>query len=90
MNKYTVNITDAALADMEELYNYIAYDLQAPENAIRQYNRIADSILSLKDFSERFGIFKSEPGQHWQPYRRWSMLLTRRQAVILKKAVYLP
>lgn len=26
--------TDKALADMEEIYNYIAIQLQAPENAI--------------------------------------------------------
>ena len=27
---YTVEITNEALADMEQLYNHIAYDLQAP------------------------------------------------------------
>ena len=32
---------------MEQLYNHIAYVLQAPENAMDQYNRIADAILTL-------------------------------------------
>lgn len=41
MRRYTVEITDEALADMEALYHYIAYILLAPENAIGQYNRIA-------------------------------------------------
>lgn len=32
MKHYTVEITNEALADMEQLYNHIAYVLQAPEN----------------------------------------------------------
>ena len=34
MKHYTVEITNEALADMEQLYNHIAYVLQAPENAV--------------------------------------------------------
>ena len=34
MKQYTVRITDKALADMEEIYNYIAIQLKAPENAM--------------------------------------------------------
>ncbi len=37
MKQYTVQITDKALADMEEIYIYIAEQLLAPENAIGQY-----------------------------------------------------
>lgn len=47
MKQYTVEITNEALADMDQLYNHIAYVLQAPENAMDQYNRIADAILTL-------------------------------------------
>lgn len=61
MSTYTVNITDEALADMEALYNYIAVKLQAPENAMGQYNRIADAILTLDEYPDRFGLFESEP-----------------------------
>ena len=39
MEKYAVNITDNALADMQEIYNYIARDLLAPETARGQYIR---------------------------------------------------
>ena len=35
MKYYTVEITNEALADMEQLYNHIAYVLQAPENAMQ-------------------------------------------------------
>ena len=39
MNVYQVQITDKALVDMEEIYTYIAEQVQAIENAIEQYNR---------------------------------------------------
>lgn len=61
MKQYKVEITDEALADMEQLYNHIFYVLCAPENAMGQYNRIADEILKLDTFPERFRIMESEP-----------------------------
>lgn len=69
MKQYTVIITDEALADMEQLYNHIAYVLLAPENAIGQYNRIASEILKLDIFPERFRIMDSEP-EHSEGIRR--------------------
>ena len=60
MKHYIVEVTDEALADMEQLYNHIAYVLLAPENAIGQYNRIAEAILKLDTFPERFRIMDSE------------------------------
>ncbi len=61
MKQYTVQITDKALADMEEIYIYIAEQLLAPENAIGQYNRIAEAIQNLNVFPERVRIMESEP-----------------------------
>ena len=61
MKRYIVQITDNALADMEEIYDYIAIRLQAPENALGQYNRIADAIEKLDVFPERVGVMESEP-----------------------------
>ena len=61
MKRYVVEITDEALADMEQLYNHIAYVLQAPENAMDQYNRIADAILTFTSLAERNHIIESEP-----------------------------
>ena len=61
MDKYVVEITDEALADMAGIYNYIANTLLAPENAMGQYNRIAEAILTLESFPERYPIFDSEP-----------------------------
>lgn len=61
MKQYKVEITEEALQDMEDIYNYIAIDLLASENAMGQYDRIADEILTLDTFPERFRIMDSEP-----------------------------
>ncbi|USF27633.1 hypothetical protein N510_002589 [Firmicutes bacterium ASF500] len=61
MERYTVQITDEALSDLEEIYRYIAEQLQAPETAVRQYRRIADEILTLSSFPARYGTVSFEP-----------------------------
>ncbi len=61
MKQYKVEITREALQDMEDIYNYIAVDLLSPENAMGQYNRIADEILTLDSFPEKYRIMESEP-----------------------------
>lgn len=63
MKQYVVRITDMALADMEEIYNYIAIQLQAPENAMGQYNWLAEAIEGLNVFLERIKLVESEPEQ---------------------------
>ena len=60
MKQYKVQITDKALADMEKIYNYIAIQLQAPENAIGQYNRIAKAIEELNIFPQKVRLMESE------------------------------
>lgn len=61
MKEYKIQITDKALADMEEIYAYIAEQLQSPENAMGQYNRITQVIESLRIFPERVKIMEAEP-----------------------------
>lgn len=61
MRKYIVQITDTALADMETIYTYIAEQLRSPDNAIRQYNRIAKAIEGLEIFPERVKLMESYP-----------------------------
>ena len=46
-------------------YEYIATQLLAPENAMGQYNRIADAILTLNSFPDRFALFELEPEYSW-------------------------
>jgi plasmid stabilization system protein ParE len=66
MEKFEVKITKEAYMDMEKIYDYIAIKLQAPENALGQYNRIADAILTLDVNPERFALFDSEPEHSWR------------------------
>lgn len=61
MERYKVEITKEALQDMEDIYNYIAVELLSPENAMGQYNRIANEILTLDAFPQRYRIMDSEP-----------------------------
>ena len=69
MEKRIVEITQTALADMEEIYDYIADVLLAVENAMGQYNRIADAILTLESNPERCPFFEAEPERSWKMRR---------------------
>lgn len=59
--KYNVDITDAALEDMDAIYDYIRLTFHAADTAAAQYDRIADEILSLEEMPLRFGIPQFEP-----------------------------
>ena len=59
--KYIVDITDAALEDMDAIYEYILYRFKTPDTAAAQYDRIADEILSLEEMPLRYGIPQFEP-----------------------------
>lgn len=59
MKKYDVEITQEALRDMEAIYEYIASKLYAPMAAARQYDRLAEAILSLEFFPKRCAIMRS-------------------------------
>ncbi len=61
MREYPVKITETALNDMNGIYEYIAVDLQSSENAKGQYNRIADRVLELGFFPEKFRLVDFEP-----------------------------
>ena len=47
MKRYKITISDEAIKNMDDLYNYIAYVLLEPKYALNQYNRIAYAILEL-------------------------------------------
>ena len=60
MREYPVKITEKALGDLNGIYDYIAVNLQSPENAMGQYNRIADCVLELGFFPEKFRLVDFE------------------------------
>ncbi|MBD5459700.1 MAG: type II toxin-antitoxin system RelE/ParE family toxin [Lachnospiraceae bacterium] len=93
MKQYTVQITDKALADMEKIYDYIAIQLQAPENAMGQYNRIAKTIEKLDVFPERVRIMESEPertmGLRQLPIDNYSVFyVVKEERVIVTRVLY--
>lgn len=50
MDKYTVKITPKAIRELNQIYEYIANEKLAPENARGQVNRIKKAILNLSAF----------------------------------------
>ena len=93
MKLYNVEITDEALSDMDEIYYYIAVQLQAPENALGQYNRIAENILLLNTMPERYPIIESEPekarGVRFMPVDNYSVFyVINNDRVIITNVVY--
>ena len=93
MRQYKIQITDTALSDMEEIYNYIAEQLQAPEAAMGQYNRIADAIDTLDTFPERVKLMETEEecalGLRQMPVDNYSVFFhIREERVIITNVLY--
>jgi len=61
MMKYEVLASGKSLDDMDAVYTYIAEKLFSPIAAMKQYNRIAEAILSLENMPERIKVMDSGP-----------------------------
>jgi len=61
MERYEVLISNKAYDDMEAIYTYIAETFFAPNTAAKQYDRIAEAVMSLENMPERIKIMDSEP-----------------------------
>ncbi len=48
MQKYEVKLYPRALRDLDNIYRYIFENLQAPENAMGQLERLENGILGLE------------------------------------------
>ncbi len=78
---YKIILTNDADADLREIYEYIAFELQAPENAAGQLDRLEEHILGLQTFPERFRKYGKEP---------WSSRNLRIMPVDNYKVFYIP
>lgn len=58
---FEIEISDQADADLRNIYEYIAFELQSPENAGGQLDRLEESIMSLDQMPERFREYENEP-----------------------------
>ena len=65
MKKYEVIISDHADEDLREIYEYIAFELCSPGNAIGQLERIEKAICKLETSPEKHRIYEEEP---WRDY----------------------
>ncbi len=58
---YEVTTTKQADADLREIYEYIAFELLAPDNAVKQIDRLEENIIGLDKFPEKFRRYEKEP-----------------------------
>ena len=58
---YEVEVSEQADSDLRGIFEYIAFELQSPENAIGQLDRLEEQILSLDTMPERYRKYEKEP-----------------------------
>ena len=58
---YEVEVSEQAGRDLREIFENIAFELQSPENAIGQLNRLEEQILSLDAMPKRYRKYEKEP-----------------------------
>ena len=52
LERYRIKINPRAIRELDRIYEYIANEKQAPQNALGQVNRIKNAILSLQIFPQ--------------------------------------
>lgn len=58
---YEVEVSEQADSDLREIFEYIAFELQSPENASGQLDRLEEQMLSLYTMPERYRKYEKEP-----------------------------
>ncbi len=58
---YDVRLSLQAKKDIQEIFEYIAVILQAPDTALNQLDRIEKAINSLENMPERNHLYDREP-----------------------------
>lgn len=58
---YEVELSEQADNDLRGIFEYIAFELQSPENASGQLDRLEEQILSLDIMPERYRKYENEP-----------------------------
>lgn len=67
---FEIEISNQAEKDLRNIYEYIAFELKSPQNAMGQLKRLEESIQSLNQMPERFREYKNEP---WHSFGLRSM-----------------
>ncbi len=58
---FEIAISDQADIDLRNIYEYILFELQSPENAAGQLDQLEESIMGLDQMPERFREYENEP-----------------------------
>ncbi len=58
---YEVEVSEQADNDLRGIFEYIAFELQSPENASTQLDHLEEQILSLNTMPERYRKYEKEP-----------------------------
>jgi toxin ParE1/3/4 len=58
---YEVTTTNQADDDLRRVYEYIAFELLSPDNAVGQLDRLEEHIIGLENFPEKFRAYEKEP-----------------------------
>ena len=58
---YTVNISPQAEADLRAIFEYAAFERHSTANAVRQIQRLEESIFSLDQMPNRYRAYTKEP-----------------------------
>ena len=60
---YEVEVSEQADSDLRGIFEYISFELQSPENASGQLDRLEEQILSLDTMPERYRNMKKNRGK---------------------------
>ena len=66
---FHIHYSPKALNDLRNIYAYIAFQLQAPETAKRQIERIQEKICSLDFMPEKYALVEWEPWKSQNTHR---------------------
>ena len=92
---YEVEVSEQADSDLREIFEYIAYELQSPQNASGQLDRLEEQILSLDTMPERYRKYEKEPwksrGLHVLPVDNYVVLYisdSNKKVVTILRVMY--
>ncbi len=92
---YEVEVSEQADNDLRGIFEYIALELQSPENASRQLDHLEEQILSLDTMPERYRKYEKEPwksrGLHVLPVDNYVVLYisdSNKKVVTILRVMY--
>ena len=67
----SIRYSEEAKQDLRSIYEYIAFELMAPDIAAAQYRRLIKAVRELDNMPLRFPLYKDDPwnslGMRWFP-----------------------